>query len=402
MARYSYSKLNAYRTCPLQYRFRYVDKVSIEVAPSIEAFMGSRVHDALEWLYRQVTGTRVPTAEEVSAVYSARWDAARTGDLRIVSEDLDEAAYREAGRRCLERYVKRYAPFADGLVLGLEDKFQMPLGDGLVLNGVMDRLMKRDDDAYEVHDYKTSQHLPTPEQAQADEQGGWYALAVCRRFPQARTVRLVWHYLRHDEELISTRTREELEALENDIVRRVRIIESATDFPATESRLCAWCDYLSICPAKGHRRALDALLPNEYAHEPGLVLVNRLAELRSSLRASTAQAESEIARVEEALLAYARQHGYTVIVGDAHEAAISESDILSFPRKGDPARVPLETLVHELGLWDDVSELSLTKLGSKMETESLPAGVRAQLGPFAAAETRATIRLREKRDAVDR
>ena len=402
MARYSYSRLNSYRTCPLQYRFRYIDKTPVEVAPSIEAFMGSRVHDAMEWLYKQVAGGRAPTADEVLAVYSERWEAKRAGGLRIVNEHLDEAAYRDAGRHCIERYVDRHAPFHEGIVLGLEESFQIPLGDGLVLNGVIDRLMKPEDNVYEVHDYKTSQHLPTPEQAQADEQGGWYALAVRRRFPQAREVRLVWHYLRHDEDLATTRTPEEAQALEKDIVRRARAIEAATDFPAQESRLCAWCDYLSICPAKGHRRAVEALPPNEYLHEPGVVLVNRLAELRALLKTATDGLESEIAQVEEALLAYAREHGYSVIVGDEHEAAISETEVLAFPRKDAPQRAPLESLVRQLGLWDDVSDLNLNKLEKALDREGLPPDARAKLAPFASAEPRITIRLRKERDPADR
>ncbi|MGD9676653.1 MAG: RecB family exonuclease, partial [Candidatus Bipolaricaulia bacterium] len=262
MARYSYSKLGTYRACPLQYRFRYIDKVRVDVAPSIEAFMGSRVHDALEGLYKQVANGRSPSRDDVLSLYEQGWDAERTGDLRIVDDTLDEAAYRAVGRRCLELYIARYAPFDDGLVIGLEDGFQIALGEGLVLNGFIDRLMKHADGVYEVHDYKTSRRLPTPEEARADEQGGWYALAVRRRFPHARDIRLVWHYLRHDEELVSTRTPQEIERLERDIVRRVRAIEAAVDFPAQESPLCAWCDYLAVCPAKGHSLAVAALSPN--------------------------------------------------------------------------------------------------------------------------------------------
>jgi putative RecB family exonuclease len=259
MARYSYSKLNTYRTCPLQYRFRYVDRVPVVVAPSVEAFMGSRVHDTLEWLYRQVANGRVPGLDEALSDYESRWDAERKGALRIANEGPGEDAYRDAGRRCLELYVSRHAPFDAGIVLGLEEGFQIPLPGGITLNGFIDRLMERADGVYEVHDYKTSRHLPTPQEARADEQGGWYALAVRGRFPHARDVRLVWHYLRHDEERVSTRTSDELEALRQDIVRRVRTLEGATDFPARESRLCDWCDYGSICPVKGHRHAPGAL-----------------------------------------------------------------------------------------------------------------------------------------------
>lgn len=402
MARYSYSKLSAYRTCPLQYRFKYIDKLPVEVAPSIEAFLGSRVHDALEWLYRQVAATRVPTITDVLAAYESFWDAERTSDLRIVDRDLDEAAYRATGRRCLELYVARHAPFADGIVLGLERGFQIPLGDGLVLQGFIDRLMKTKDGSYEVHDYKTSQRLPTPEQARADEQGGWYALAVRHNFPAARDVRLVWHYLRYDEELVTTRTTNELEALEADIVRRVREIESANEFPARESRLCDWCDYLSVCPAKGHRLAVLALPPNEYQGEPGVALVNRLAELRLALRAFTAETESEIARVEQALLAYAREHGYSVIVGDAYEAAISETEVMSFPKKEEPSRPELEARVREHGLWDEVSDLSLAKLEKALQRDELPPAARAALEPFGTARARVSVRLRKRRDSADR
>lgn len=402
MARYSYSKLNTYRTCPLQYRFRYIDKIRIEVAPGVEAFMGSRAHDALEWLYKQVGHGRVPTQEEVVAVYNERWDAERPGDLRIVNKDLDEAAYRDAGRRCLEFYCKRHAPFHEGIVLGLEEGYQIPLENGIVLNGFIDRLMKTEDGVYEVHDYKTSQRLPTPEQARADEQGGWYALAVRRRFPHAHAVRLVWHYLRHDEELKSERTPEEAEALEQDIVRRVRAIEAAAEFPAHESALCDWCDYFGMCPAKGHRLAVDTLPPNEYLDEPGVVLVNRLVELRATLKMTGEAMTEEIERVEDALLRYAREHRYTVVVGDDHEASISESEVLSLPRKDDPAREPLEAAVRHLGLWDDVSDLSLSKLGKALAEDQLPPAARAELAPFAASETRVTIGLRKKRDAEDR
>jgi hypothetical protein len=238
--------------------------------------------------------------------------------------------------------------------------------------------------------------------ARADEQGGWYALAVRHRFPQAHAVRLVWHYLRHDEELESERTPEEAEALEQDIVRRVRMIEAAAEFPAHESSLCSWCDYFGICPAKGHRLAIDALPPNEYLNEPGVVLVNRLAELRATLKVTGEAMTEEIERVEDALLHYAREHRYTIVVGDDHEVSISESEALSLPRKDDPAREPLEATVRHLGLWDDVSDLSLSKLGKALAEDRLTPAARAELAPFAASETRVTISLRKKRDADDR
>mgnify|MGYP003311101769 CR=1 FL=1 len=45
--RFSYSSLETYKKCPAQFQFRYIDKV-IKKEEGVEAFMGKRVHEALE------------------------------------------------------------------------------------------------------------------------------------------------------------------------------------------------------------------------------------------------------------------------------------------------------------------------------------------------------------------
>lgn len=225
--------------------------------------MGSRVHDALEWLYDQVRNSRKPSVEEVISAYDRLWEKEWSDDVRVVKKEFKAEDYRAVGEKCLRTFCTRHEPYEEGVVLGLEEGFRIPLDDSAVLNGFIDRLMKVDGDIYEVHDYKTSQRLPTPAQAQADEQGGWYAIAVWERFPHASEVRLVWHYLRHDEQLVTTRSNQELEQLKENIAGRIAVIEAETVFPAQESGLCNWCDYYSICPAKGHQLAAEALPENE-------------------------------------------------------------------------------------------------------------------------------------------
>ncbi len=396
MAQYSYSKLSTFATCPLQYRFKYVDRIKTDVGPSIEAFMGSRVHDALEWLYGHVRAMRTPTERELLGVYEDRWDADWTDDVRIVKEGMDAADYRRAGAQCLRNYYARHAPFDEGIILGLEEGFRIRLEDGILLHGFIDRLMKAPGDIYEVHDYKTSQRLPTPEEAQKDEQAGWYALAVRDRFPHASDVRLVWHYLRHDEQLVTSRTDQELARLKARIARRIHTIEAEKAFPPRESALCNWCDYYGLCPAKGHRIAVEALPPNQYIGEEGVVLVNRLAELKSHLKDERETLDQEIAQVEDALLHYAQAHGYTVVVGDEQEAVIDIKSVVSLPTKSDPARGELESTVRQLGLWDAYSELSVHKLSKALHDGAIPAPQRASLEPYEQTEERTSIRLRKR------
>ena len=47
---FSYSKINTYKACPQRYKINYIDKL-IKPHESIEAYMGKRVHEVLEWHY---------------------------------------------------------------------------------------------------------------------------------------------------------------------------------------------------------------------------------------------------------------------------------------------------------------------------------------------------------------
>ncbi len=50
----------------------------------------------------------------------------------------------------------------------------------------------------------------------------------------------------------------------------------------------------------------------------------------------TEERGQEIARVEEALQAYARRHGYIVMVGSQMEAVIDVREVLALPRPAPP------------------------------------------------------------------
>jgi len=135
---------------------------------------------------------------------------------------------------------------------------------------------------------------------------------------------------------------------------------------------------------------------NEYTNEPGVVLVNRLAELKTKLKEAQDETGAEIEQVEEALLHYAQEHGYTVVVGDKKEAVIDIKEVLSLPVKSDPDRAELDDTARQLGLWDEFSDLSISQLSKALHEHALTEEQREQLEPFAASEKRWTIRLRNR------
>ncbi|MGH9748347.1 MAG: RecB family exonuclease [Candidatus Polarisedimenticolia bacterium] len=252
---YSHSRLSSFEKCPLQYRYRYIERIQRDTQ-SIETFMGSRVHEVLERLYRDLLALKTPGLEDLVALYHRSWKSRYSGNVRIVKEEYSADHYRGIGERCVTSYYRRHEPFAGAATLGLEERVTLDLDAAqrgrYQLQGYVDRLARADDGAFEIHDYKTSSSLPADAELKRDRQLALYQMAVQSRYPEAQRVRLVWHYLAHDRTLTSERTPEELERHRRQTIGVIRTIEATREFPPHESALCRWCEYRDICPAQRH------------------------------------------------------------------------------------------------------------------------------------------------------
>jgi putative RecB family exonuclease len=252
---YSHSRLSTFEKCPLQYRFRYLDRIQRDTQ-SIEAFMGNRVHDVLERLYRDLLSARRPSLDELVSLYHRSWDEQYSDRVRIVRKEHTPGHYRATGERCIERYYRRHEPFDQADTLGLEERVVLDLDQAARgryrLQGYIDRLARSGDGTYEIHDYKTSSSLPGDADLRRDRQLTLYQMAVRQRHPEAREIRLIWHYLAFDRTLTSTRTEPEIEQHRRQAIGVIHAIEAAKDFPPRESALCRWCEYRDICPVQKH------------------------------------------------------------------------------------------------------------------------------------------------------
>ncbi len=250
---YSHSRLSTFEKCPLQYRFRYIDKIRRDTQ-GIEAFMGNRVHEVLERLYRDLMMSKRPSLDELVSLYHENWREQFSDKVTIVKTEYTADHYRQVGERCVASYYRRYEPFDQAPTVGLEEKVQFALDAAgrYQLQGYVDRLARSGPGVYEVHDYKTSSSLPSNGDLRRDRQLTLYQMAVQRRFQDAREVRLVWHYLAFDQELTSSRTPGEIETHRRDTIRLIDRVEKATEYPPKESALCRWCEYRDICPVQKH------------------------------------------------------------------------------------------------------------------------------------------------------
>jgi putative RecB family exonuclease len=248
---YSHSRLSTFEKCPLQYRYRYIDRIKRDVQ-GIEAFTGNQVHGVLEFLYRELGEGRCPSVDQLIARFNQGWDDAFSARIRIVKKEFTAGHYRAVGERCIASYYGSYHPFNQDATVGLEERVQLSLDpeSRYRIQGYIDRLARLSDGIYVIHDYKTSSSLPSDQTLRRDRQLSFYEMGVRSRYPDAREVRLVWHYLAFDQTLDSRRTAAELDEHRRRTIKLIDTIEAATDHPPKESALCRWCDYRDICPVQ--------------------------------------------------------------------------------------------------------------------------------------------------------
>jgi len=253
MVIYSHSRLSTFEQCPFKFKLRYIDEIVPEIEKSIEAHLGSIVHNTLEWLYIEVQKENLPNIEEVITYYSENWETNYTKDTVIVRKNLTDKDYFNKGVKFLLDYYMKHQPFKDGTI-ELEKRILIDLdGTGKYkIQGFIDRLVYNEETKeYEIHDYKTANSLPTEDKIATDRQLALYSIGIKNLFGEHREVLLTWHFLAHNIKICSRRTTEELEKLKKEIIELINKIESETDFPAQKSVLCGWCEFKSMCPHFG-------------------------------------------------------------------------------------------------------------------------------------------------------
>lgn len=392
MPSYSHSQLSTYETCPHQYKLAYIDKIEVETE-GIEAFMGSRVHETLEKLYKDLKVTKLNSLEELLNFYNQSWDKNWNEMVQIVRKEYSAEHYRRLGERCITDYYKRYYPFNQGKTLGLEENIYFPLEEekGYWIKGFIDRLALVDDSVLEIHDYKTSNRLPTKEYVESDRQLAFYQIGVAEKWQGIREVKLIWHYLTFDKEIHSSRTTDQLHQLRQATLELIRRIERDRQFLPKDGPLCNWCDYQGFCPKRRHLVAVGSLPPNEYLNEEGVVLVNQYVELKEKKRLMNEEIDAELAKIEEALYAYAQRGEIEAIFGSDHVAKIKIEVKEKYPLKGDPSRKVLDEIIKKAGKWMEVSDLNPWMLARVIGRGGWPPSLANKIRTFSTTEESRSI-----------
>ena len=403
---YSYSSLDSFETCPRQFWYRYIGKPEVEKERTVEAFLGTCVHKTLEQLYKLRMAGRVLSEEEAVATFEVVWATGWSDAVRIVNERLTAEDYKKVGREALAAYHRRHAPFDREATLRLEARVALDL-DGRAryrMQGYVDRIARRADGTYEIHDYKTSSHLPTQEEADADRQLALYQIGLEGMWIDVQAVDLIWHYLRFDTDLVSHRTPDQLREVRKACIAVIEDIEGRGSeevrFPTQPSALCNWCEYRMICPAVRHQFATAALPPEAFKADDGVKLVDAWAETVEKRKALEAEAKKLKAAEEELqrrVETFAAKEGLEAVAGSAYRADIAKVTEVGFPRTGSEQRPAFDEALKETGVWEMVAAPNTQKLKSLLgDPEELTAQARERLAPFLEQVEKVEARLKKK------
>jgi putative RecB family exonuclease len=243
------SRAADFKTCPLLYRFRSIDR--LPERPTPDQARGTLVHAVLERLFDLPAAERLPTA--AAGLVQPAWEGlvAEAPHLaELITEGGDE--FFASTRELLDGYFtvedpRRLEPAErESLIATLVD-------DQLLIRGYVDRLDVSPAGDLRVVDYKTGGAPREAFEARALFQLKFYALVLWRtRGVVPRVLRLL--YLRDQEVCDYSPDAEELARFERTLLALWRAIEQATaarDFRPKPSRLCDWCSHQALCPAFG-------------------------------------------------------------------------------------------------------------------------------------------------------
>lgn len=257
---YSFTQLQAFGTCPYQYRFAHILKIPRRGKAPFS--FGQTIHLTLQKffeLYLQRSGRgqgslfQQPPAEPVTAadnvvsqaellaIYNGCW-------IDHWYDDAEQKAqYRAKGEQILKDFYAKHAgdwPKVDMLERG----FRLKLG-GYTLYGKIDRI-DRLNGGVQLVDYKTGRPKTAGKlDSDGKQQLLLYQMAAAEAL-QLKVENLKFYYLDDNSEIDFIGKEKDMEKVREKVVSQIQEIEDAIkrdEFPPKPGPLCRFCDFRDIC-----------------------------------------------------------------------------------------------------------------------------------------------------------
>ncbi len=254
-AKFSFSQLAAFSTCPLQYKFAFILKIPASTDKSSLIF-GRVLHNTLynfllptlaeakklqASLFSDEEGKSVKkidlSEKRLLSLYEEFWQA----DGYNNKEERDK--YYQNGKKALKDFLSNYQSAPPAETIFLEKKFSFKIG-GNIIKGTIDRVDRLADGCLEVVDYKTGKGK---DKLTFEEKRQLILYQVfLEEFLGEKVGQLSFYYLETGNKISFVATEKEIDKLKLGIIEEITAIKNR-NFAPTPSMMCKYCDFNSIC-----------------------------------------------------------------------------------------------------------------------------------------------------------
>ena len=241
MTNFSYSQLESFGVCPLQYKYLYLLK--IPTTPSAAASFGESVHKTLQKFYADFQKNNSVDADYLLKLYKKLW-------IPVGYESQQDEIYRK--KKGEEMLIDFYNNFHDKnrSVIAVEKIFKIKIDEGIFITGKIDRIDEAPGGSIEIIDYKTGR-MPEEKELKKNIQLSIYALAATDPGlygKKINEVKMTFYYLTEMKKITMNRTPEDLTYVKQEIKTGASAIKSSK-FPAKVGPWCKFCQFKINCEA---------------------------------------------------------------------------------------------------------------------------------------------------------
>jgi len=238
---FSFSQLEIYKTCPLQYKYQYLLK--IPTTPNAAESFGVSIHQTLQQFYQAYQKDENVNWELLIDIYQKNWVPVGYSSLS------HERRMKKEGERILKNFIEQFHP-PKGKIVALEKMFKIKIETDLFLKGKIDRIDEADDKKIEIIDYKTGK-IPKEKELKKSLQLSIYALAATDRGilnKNLSQVVLTFYFLNEGKKISFQRDKEGIEKVK-EIIKDLVLEIKQEKFEPNVGVWCDFCPFKIICEA---------------------------------------------------------------------------------------------------------------------------------------------------------
>lgn len=254
----SYSRIDKFLSCPLQYKYKYVEGKDGMSAPPLR--VGIAVHECLEYYVEYLLENNL----EQDVDYMEEL----TYDQQLPADEWNEMHNIAVNFAKMERFDPPYNSPEIEADYSMDKNFNQCEydDDDVVMRLIIDLLHETDQGDLIITDYKTNRRVLSQTELDDHLQLELYAWVMSKLRPDVDMFQVNLWFVRYGSKLSRIITRREIEnSIEDKIMGFFDSITEAElneEFEAQISSNCSWCSYNKICPEYVDRR--EAIAAGEF------------------------------------------------------------------------------------------------------------------------------------------